>query len=57
MGERRFYFKNASWEQQNQNLKNSFIGDGFAHYHGTQPRLERVAAIPEQENSAQEKTE
>ena len=43
--------------QQNQNLKNSFIGDGFAHYHGTQPRLERVAAIPEQENSAQEKTE
>jgi hypothetical protein len=45
-----------STEQRNQNLLHtSVILDGCGHYHGTQPRLERVAAIPEQDKSTQNK--
>lgn len=45
-----------STEQRNQNLLHtSLILDGCAHYHGTQPRLERVAAMPEQDKSTQNK--
>jgi hypothetical protein len=46
-----------STEQQNQNLLlTSLILDGCGHYHGTQPRLERVATIPEQGKSTEVKT-